>query len=219
MKVLVVSPHPDDESLGAGGTILRFISEGNDVYWLNITAMLDEKKFSMECRERRKYQLKEIQKFYGFKKSFFLGFPSTELESVDSGNAIEKIGQVFREVEPEMLILPDYNDAHSDHKRVFDWCYACSKIFRYSSIKMILTMEIASETDFGKPENPFAPNYFVDITEYMEDKIQALKIYDTEMGCPPFPRSEENIRAMATVRGAMAGVLYAEAFRMIKCIY
>ena len=84
---------------------------------------------------------------------------------------------------------------------------------------MILTMEVASETDFGKPENPFAPNYFVDITEYMEDKIQALKIYDTEMGRPPFPRSEENIRAMATVRGAMAGVLYAEAFRMIKCIY
>lgn len=80
-------------------------------------------------------------------------------------------------------------------------------------------MEIISETDFGRPEKPFVPNIFVDITEHMEQKIEALRIYHTEMGEPPFPRSEENVRALATVRGAMAGVRYAEAFRLVKCIY
>lgn len=79
-------------------------------------------------------------------------------------------------------------------------------------------MEILSETDFGRPEMPFYPNYFVDISNYIEKKIEALKIYDTEMGRHPFPRSEENIKALAVLRGAMAGVPYAEAFRLIKKI-
>lgn len=81
-----------------------------------------------------------------------------------------------------------------------------------------MTMEIVSETDFGKPENPFIPNFYVDITEYLEEKINALNIYDTELGEPPFPRSIEHVKALAIVRGAAAGVKYAEAFRMIKYI-
>lgn len=81
-----------------------------------------------------------------------------------------------------------------------------------------MTMEIVSETDFGRPQNPFLPNYFVDITDFMEQKIEAAKIYDTELGETPFPRSVENIKALATIRGAAAGVKYAESFRLIKYI-
>ena len=218
MRVLVVSPHPDDETLGAGGTILRFMREGNEVFWLNVTAMLDENKFSKECIVNREVQLRNIEKFYGFADTYHLKFPSTELEMVDSSKAIEIIGNIINEVKPQVMILPDYNDAHSDHARVFDWCYACSKAFRFPFINKILTMEIVSETDYGRPDHPFVPNYFIDITEYIDQKIQALKIYDTELGLPPFPRSEENVRALARVRGASAGVNYAEAFRLIKNI-
>lgn len=218
MRVLVVSPHPDDETLGAGGTILKLILEEHEVYWLNITAMLNTSKFSEKMIKRRAEQLNKIEEFYGFKDVFHLNFPSAELEAFDSGKAIEMVGNVIKKVKPEVLILPDYNDVHSDHKRVFDWCYTCSKIFRFPYIKMILTMEIISETDFGKPENPFVPNFFVDITDYLDKKIQALNIYDTEIAEPPFPRSEENVKALATVRGATAGVRYAEAFRLIKCV-
>ena len=216
MKILVVSPHPDDETLGAGGTILRLTAEGNEVFWLNITQMT-EAKFSKEMIERRKAQLEKIENFYGFSKVYHLNMPTTELDNADSTKAIDMIGAVIGEVKPETLILPDYNDVHSDHKRVFEWCYSCSKVFRYPYIKKILTMEIVSETDFSGLD-AFFPNYFVDITDYIEDKIQALRVYDTEMAAPPFPRSEENVRALATVRGAMAGVRYAEAFRLIKCI-
>lgn len=216
MKILVVSPHPDDETLGAGGTILRLTAEGNEVFWLNITRMT-EAKFSKEMIERRKAQLEKIENFYGFSKVYHLNMPTTELDNADSTKAIEMIGAVIGEVKPETLILPDYNDVHSDHKRVFEWCYSCSKVFRYPYIKKILTMEIVSETDFSGLD-AFFPNYFVDITDYIEDKIQALRVYDTEMAAPPFPRSEENVRALATVRGAMAGVRYAEAFRLIKYI-
>ena len=79
-------------------------------------------------------------------------------------------------------------------------------------------MEIVSETDFGRPQNPFVPNFFIDISAVMKQKIEAVKIYDTELGEHPFPRSIANIKVLATMRGATAGVEYAEAFRMIKYI-
>ena len=218
MNVLVVSPHPDDETLGAGGTILRLKEEVNKIFWLNITGMTKGGIFSEEMQERRKEQLKNIEDFYKFEGTYNLNLPTAQLDSYNTSDAIDKIREVFTKVQPEMLILPDYNDAHSDHKKVFEWCYSCSKVFRFPYIKKIMTMEIVSETDFGKPENPFIPNFYVDITEYLEEKINALNIYDTELGEPPFPRSIEHVKALATVRGAAAGVKYAEAFRMIKYI-
>lgn len=218
MNVLVVSPHPDDETLGAGGTILRLKEEGNKIFWLNITGMTKGGIFSEEMQERRKEQLKKIEDFYKFEGTYNLNLPTAQLDSYNTSDAIDKIREVFTKVQPEMIILPDYNDAHSDHKKVFEWCYSCSKVFRFPYIKKIMTMEIVSETDFGKPENPFIPNFYVDITEYLEEKINALNIYDTELGEPPFPRSIEHVKALAIVRGAAAGVKYAEAFRMIKYI-
>lgn len=218
MNILIVSPHPDDETLGAGGTALRFLDEGNKVSWLNITGISESNIFSDEMKQKRKKQLDEIVEFYKFTNYINLDLPTTKLDSYDTTVAIDKISHVFKKVLPEIVILPDYNDVHSDHRKVFDWCYACSKTFRYPSIKQILTMEIISETEFGRPEQPFYPNFFIDITKYMDRKIDALRIYDTELGEPPFPRSIENVKALATLRGSTAGVKYAEAFRMIKCI-
>lgn len=205
MRALVVSPHPDDETLGAGGTILRLLAEGHEVYWLNVTAILNEKRFSKDMIERRRKQLQEIEDFYHFSGVYHMNMPTTELESVDSGEAIGKISEIFKQIEPELLILPDYNDAHSDHKRVFDWCHACSKVFRFPFVKQIMTMEIISETDFGGPSDPFKPNYYIDITDYMDGKIKAMKIYDTELGVSPFPRSIENIKALAMLNGVQGG--------------
>ena len=218
MRVLVVSPHPDDETLGAGGTIARLTAEGNEVFWLNITTVKGNNNFPKGMIDKREEQLHAIADFYNFSEVYHLDLPTTKLENIDSNKAIDMIGDIIKKVEPEMLILPDYNDAHSDHKRVFDWCFACTKVFRFPSIKQVMTMEIVSETDFGRPENAFIPNCYVDITSYIENKIQAIEIYDTELGEHPFPRSLDNIRALVVLRGAAAGVKYAEGFRMIKKI-
>lgn len=218
MNILVVSPHPDDETLGAGGTICRYVNEGHDVFWLNVTTMRNSGLFTEDMMQHREKQIEDIVKFYDIKKFYQLDFPTTKLEEIDTSLAIGKISKIINEIKPEIIILPDYNDAHSDHKYVFDWCYACTKTFRYPYVRQVMTMEILSETDFGRPENPFLPNYYIDISNYMNDKLDALKIYDTELGEPPFPRSLKNVEALASLRGATAGVMYAEAFRIIKCI-
>ena len=217
MNVLVVSPHPDDETLGAAGTIFRLKDQGNKVSWLNITNMSSD-MFTERQIQIRRQQIKKIVEFYGFADVRHLNLSTAKLDQYVSSDIISQISDYIKKVKPEMLILPDYNDAHSDHRCVFEWSYACTKIFRYPYITKVLTMEIISETDFGNPIAPFVPNYYVDITNYIEKKINAMKIYQTEMGMHPFPRSEEHIRALALIRGVSAGCKYAEAFRLVKCI-
>ena len=62
------------------------------------------------------------------------------------------------------------------------------------------------------------PNYFVDITDYLDKKNTIMKVFESEIAEHPFPRSFENIRALAHFRGASAGVRYAEAFQLLKYI-
>ncbi len=216
MKVMVISPHPDDETLGAGGSILKLRDLGNELYWLNITDARTGGGYNYEFIKKRKVQIDDIRNCYGFNEFINLKFPPADLNDCIKGELIQSIGNAFDQIKPDCIILPDYNDAHSDHKYVFEASYACSKIFRRGYIKRILTMEIISETNFGMPHDTFKPNLYIDITEYFDKKIDALKIYDTELGNPPFPRSIEALKAQATIRGTEAGVLYAEAFRVIK---
>ena len=131
---------------------------------------------------------------------------------------ISKISSIVNKVKPNIIYLPFKGDVHSDHKYIFDAAYSCTKVFRYPFIKKIYMMETLSETEFSlsTKEDSFVPNVFVDISEYMDRKIEAMKIYESEMGDHPFPRSERNLRALATYRGATSRCNYAESFMLIK---
>lgn len=218
MNIVVISPHPDDETLGAGGTILRYKAEGHKVYWINITDASVEYGWDKQFIDRRKEQIKEVKDFYEFDGFYNLALPPAKLESIDKDKIILKINEYFKKIKPNWIIMPDYNDAHSDHKVTFDCCFSCTKVFRHPYIKKISTMEILSETDFGRPNSPFIPNLFVDISDYMKKKLEAIQIYETELGMAPFPRNIESIRSQANLRGVAAGTIYAEAFRLIKLI-
>lgn len=77
-------------------------------------------------------------------------------------------------------------------------------------------MEIISETDQAQESHTFCPNAFVNITPFLDRKIEILKIYESEIKHPPFPRNEDAVRGLAAVRGAAAGYRYCEAFRLLK---
>lgn len=218
MRILVVSPHPDDETLGAGGTLLRYRQEGNEIFWLNITNVSKEKTggYSFDFIDKRKRQITEILEYYKFQGYYDLAFEPSILDSINRRDLIDAISVCFQKIKPEWIIIPDGSDVHSDHRVVYECCLSCSKIFRYPFIKRITSMEIISETDFGRIEKQFVPTLFVDITNYIDDKIAALVKYDTEIDSRPFPRNIEAVKALATIRGGMAGTMYAEAFKVIK---
>lgn len=216
MKIVVVSPHPDDESLGAGGFIIKHKKAGDQVFWINITDIEENQGWGNTFVKRRKQQIELICDYYRFDGFFNLKFTPTTLENINKGEIISAFGRCIQEISPDWLVLPNPEDAHTDHLVTYESCMACTKVFRYPSIKKVMTMEIISETDFSKSGKAFSPNYFVDISDCIDEKLEALKIYDTELGEPPFPRSLEAVKALALLRGGTAGCQYAEAFRIIK---
>jgi len=143
-----------------------------------------------------------------------------QLTSSSIIDMVPKISKIFTEVKPEIIYCLNRSDAHSDHRITFDAVMACTKSFRYPFIKKVLLYECISETEFAPalPEKAFIANYFVDISEHFIGKLEVMRLYRSELGEHPFPRSERNIEALATFRGASVGVEYAEAFQLIKYI-
>ena len=218
MNILVVSPHPDDETLGAGATILKRKQEGDRTYWLNITNIDRSGRWKEQFVRRRQRQIHEVREYYHFDGFCDLHYEPATLEEAAKNELIGKIADYFEKIRPEWIILPDPNDSHKDHRVTYESCMACTKIFRFPYVKKVMTMEILSETDFGDSGSIFVPNYFVDILDTLEKKLEVMRIYDTELGEPPFPRSLEAIRSLAMLRGGAAGAHAAEAFRIIKWI-
>jgi len=216
--VLVVAPHPDDETLGCGGTLLKHKASGDKIHWLIVTRIDEEAGFSTERISARSHEIKTVSTMYGFDSVVNLNLPTTKLDILPIQQLIEMIGDAILKIRPEILYVPFPGDIHTDHRVVFQAVAACTKWFRFGSIKKILAYETLSETDFAiNPDlNAFAPNVFVDISELMLEKLRIMQIYKSEMGLFPFPRSEEAIVALSQIRGVAAGCEAAEAFMLLK---
>ena len=219
-KVIIISAHPDDETLGAGGTILKHKKNGDEVHWVIVTDVFEREGFSYERVLSRKQEIEKVSKLYSFNSVNNLGYPTMKLNDTILFELVNKISSIFQELEPDTIYVMNRSDAHSDHRIVFDAVMSCTKSFRYPYVKKVLMYECISETEFAPilPERVFQPNYFVDISDFLNKKIEIMKIFDSELGEHPFPRSIKNIEALATFRGATIGVNYAEAFQMIKFI-
>jgi LmbE family N-acetylglucosaminyl deacetylase len=219
-KVIVISAHPDDETLGVGGSLLKHKSNGDELYWIIVTCVSTEHGFTNDRVESRKREIESVTEAFGFQKVFQMGYPTMSLSSSSLKTLIPEISKIFTEVEPEIIYTLNRSDAHSDHRFLFDAVAACTKSFRYPYIKQVLMYECISETEFAPslPERVFIPNYFIDVTGFLEEKIRILQIFDSELGDHPFPRSIKNVEALSVYRGASVGVEHAEAFQIIKFI-
>ncbi len=218
MKILAISPHPDDETLGCGGTILKDKDMGDKIYWLIITNIDMKNGWDKDIIEKRQKEIETVAEMYGFEKTFKLDYPAAKLDAIPIQEIIESISKVIFEIKPEIIYLPNRSDVHTDHQITFKATYSCTKNFRYPFIKKILMYETLSETEFAPalPENTLIPNVFVDITNYFEKKIEIFKIYKSELMKEPLPRSLEVVEALAKYRGSRIGEKYAEAFVLLK---
>ena len=213
-KVLILAVHPDDETLGCGGTLLKHKDNGDEIHWLICTTISKSHGY-YETREK---EIKKVVDMYGFKSVHNLRLKTMQVDEYSMSDLIGKISKVINEVQPNIVYLPFKGDVHSDHRKVFESSYSCTKSFRYSFIKKIYMIETLSETEFSPStkEDNFIPNVFVDISEYMDKKLEIIKIFDSEIEEHPFPRSLRDIKALATFRGATAGCEYAESFVLLK---
>ncbi len=217
-KVIVIAPHPDDETLGCGGTILRHKAEGDEIYWLIMSTIENVAEYTIERASSRKKEIQTVATKYNFTDTFQASFPTTELDTIPKKKLVGYISGIFEKVKPNIIYIPYVNDVHSDHEAVFSAAVSCTKSFRYPSLRCVRVYETLSETEFGlRPDNNgFKPNLWIDISDYLDQKIEIMSLYNGEIGEHPFPRSEKNLNALATIRGATAGCNAAEAFISIK---
>ncbi len=213
-KVLVIAVHPDDETLGCGGTLLKHKSNSDEIHWLICTSLEEEHPYY----ETREHEIKLVTSAYNFNSVYNLRLNTMHVDEYNMSDLISRISNVINEVKPNIIYLPFKGDVHSDHRKIFEASYSCTKSFRHPFIKKIYMMETLSETEFAPStkEDSFIPNVFIDISEFFEKKIEIMKIFESEISEHPFPRSERNLRALATLRGATAGCEYAESFVLLK---
>ena len=213
-KVLIVAVHPDDETLGCGGTLLKHKDNKDEIHLL-IATSLDKKHSYYEKREK---EIDQVSKRYGFNSVHNLRLKTMRVDEYSMSELVIKISNLINNIMPNIIYLPFIHDIHSDHKKIFEAAFSCTKSFRYPFLKKIYMMETLSETEFAPSltNSSFCPNTFIDITKYIEKKIEIMNIYQSEIGEHPFPRSKKNIKALATLRGASCGSEYAESFMLLK---
>ena len=217
MKTLVVAPHPDDEVLGAGGTLFRRKAQGGSIAWLIVTDVTQDAGWPEAKIAQRRSEIQSVSQMYGFSTVFNLALPTTKLDTLPVSEIVRKIGECIQSYHPEEILIPHAGDVHTDHGVVFNAVVSCTKWFRYPFIERILSYETISETDFGLDfARGFVPNVFIDISEFLVQKLEALEIYVSETGEFPFPRSRQAVEALARYRGSTAGFRAAEAFQLLR---
>lgn len=207
-RVLVIAVHPDDETLGCGGTILKHKREGDVVGCMFVTSGNDHQK----------KLINEVVNKYSFDFAKCLNKEEIILDDLSLTELIPAFSNIINEFKPSVLYVPNRSDSHSDHKKVWTAITACIKSFRYPFIKRVLMCEVISETDVGPSlaENSFVPNVFVDITKYRDKKMEILNLYESELLEDPHTRSISAVEALQRYRGSQVSVQYAEAFMLIK---
>jgi LmbE family N-acetylglucosaminyl deacetylase len=217
VRVLVIAAHPDDEVIGAGGTIARHVAQGDEVYWCIVTQGYSP-PWSEERVAAALPQVKNVQEVLGIKEVFFCGFPTVKLNTVPYMELSAALQRVVDRVRPTVVYTTPPSDINQDHRIVYDCTLVATRPLPGCSVRRLLAYEIAPSARFGQPAgcSPFVPNVFVDISEYLDKKLEAMSCYKTQLREPPHPRSLEGLRVLAAERGLSVGQKAAECFQLIR---
>lgn len=223
-KILVVVAHPDDEVLGCGGTIAKY-AKNNEVFILilgeGITSRYSNRQdANIEELTALKQKAKNAGNFLGAKDTFFLDLPDQRFEAIPFLEITKKVEEFVKKIEPKIIFTHSPADLNLDHRIVFNAVLTAARPVENCKVKEIYSFEAPSSTEwsFQKINGTFLPNVFEDIFSTIEKKIEAIKIYESEIREFPHPRSEEGIRILAKRRGMAVGIKFAEAFELIRQI-
>jgi LmbE family N-acetylglucosaminyl deacetylase len=213
--ILVIGAHPDDELLGTAGTLKRFVDEGHQV--ISIVVALGRKEEAHHIQELGQLANKQL----GIDEVIFLGHPKLELESIPLHLLTKEIEKLIEKYKPSKIFTHHYGDLNIDHQITFKAVLTATRPLPNKEPIELITFETVSSSEWNAStsDNLFKPNYFVDITNNIDAKINALKHYDVEMRNFPHPRSYEGVKHLGRVRGMTIGVPYAEAFEVIRRVW
>jgi len=219
MRILTVAAHPDDETLGAGGTMAWHASRGDTVWVCLLTegasSRHDRVELQLECARRACDSL-------GVEKLVLVGLPDQRLDTLSLLDVIAPIEQCVADLQPDVVLTHFGGDVNEDHRLVARATMVATRPVPGSSVQRVCAYQVPSSTDWAPPipGSVFTPNLYVDISETLDAKLTAMKAYaDTyhsEVRPFPHPRSMEALTAYAQGHGASSGLLAAEPFMLLR---
>jgi len=222
MRTLVIAAHPDDEVLGCGGTIVRRVQEGHEVF----VAILGEGISSRyERREDAPPEAlaslaenaRAVGEFLGVTEVSVHDFPDNRFDQVPLLEVIKTLEGLLNRIMPKEVFTQHGGDLNIDHSVVFRATLAAARPLSGRVIRSLYAYEVPSSTEwaFSRFAPRFLPNTFVDISQSLGRKISAMAMYESEGRPYPHPRSPEGLRSIARRWGTVVGVEAAEAFELV----
>lgn len=216
--VLVVAPHADDETIGAGGTLLELAAQGAALHWLIVTTPRGAGYSDAYC-EMHSRQAEAVARAYPMAATHHFDLPASSLQAMGRGPLVDRARKLLSDVRPDLLLLPHIGDAHDDHTVAAEGFLAAAKSFRQREfgLRRILAMEILSETDASPPAvtQPFLPTTIVDISARLQRKLEIMGLYASEL-TPGGPRDTAALAAQAKLHGASFQLAAAERFMLLR---
>lgn len=220
MRYLIVVAHPDDEVLGAGGAIRKFIDNNDDVaVCILVEKALARADLSSTLKTDEENALRKL----GVNSTYHANFPNIEMNTVPHLEIVRFVEKCIEDFQANAIITHHPSDTNNDHVVTSYAVQAASRLFQRKAglpqLELLMYMEVPSSTEwsFDSSSNRFFPNYFIEIgKDGIEKKLDTLREYNGVMRPYPHPRSCEAIMGLAAFRGAQAGCMYAEAF---ECVF
>ena len=213
MRIVVIAPHNDDEILGVGGTMAKYAKQGHEVIVCEVTAGdLEDEMVQLQKREAiASHELMNV-------KTHFMDLPVVGLREMKTTELNAAFQRHMQELQPDIVFLPHKGDMHIDHRMTIEAAMVALRPVSLPNLKAIYAYETLSETDWNTPsvDNSFIPTLFVDITDEMETKLEAMKCHASQLCEYPHPRSLEALQALAMHRGSTVCRKYGEAFMVIR---
>jgi len=219
-RVLVLAAHPDDEVLGMGGTIARHARvEGDEVRIVCLTDGSSSQYPGDEVtRARKNEEALRAAAALGVEDYVHHDLPDMRLDTVPHVELNAVVEEQVRAFEPT-VVYAVHPDVNRDHRAVFDSVAVATRPYPGQPVRRLLTYAPTSSVEWTPAAvSWFVPNWFVDVTATLEDKLRAFACYATETREYPHPRSERALRAQAEFYGAAAGREFAEPFVLVRSV-
>ena len=221
-NVLIIAAHPDDEVLGCGGMISKFIKQDVNFKILFVgegsTCRFDDvasKEATNAISERQRYAV-QAMKILGIQDFCFYNLPCGRFDQIPIIKINKIIEKEINEFKPDTIFTHSVKDTNNDHKIIFNSTLIATRPLHVNKVSKLFTYEVLSSSEWRYTKT-FSPNYFISINENdILLKWKALECYLSEINNFPFPRSEKGLKTLAMYRGMQAGFEFAEAFELIR---
>ena len=199
-RVLTVLAHPDDETLGCGGTIHKFAEKG-----IEVSCLIPVKRIELQCIE--------ALETLGVSGSHFGSFDDQQLDKYPLLDLAKFVYRGIERFDPDIIITHHHNCTNQDHRLMHQAVIIATRPQFDKKRIQVFSCEVMSSTGYLRPTG-FEPNYYVSLSEEnIKAKMQAIEDYATELKPT---RSPEVLKSLARVRGAESGTEYAEGFMLVR---